>query len=92
MIGAQPDRLLRHQGCREPQYPVIEAMRRGIPEDAFVVWDINQLSFYARTHWPVSHAKTEYILRWQATRLQCKGYSFREYDHLGLQAEQKADP
>ena len=23
-----------------------------------MVWDINQLSFYARTHWPVNHAKT----------------------------------
>ena len=45
-------------GLREPQYPVIEAMRKGIPEDAFVIWDINQLSFYARTHWPVNHAKT----------------------------------
>ena len=45
-------------GLREPQYPVIEAMRRGIPEDAFAVWDINQLSFYARTHWPVNRAKT----------------------------------
>ncbi len=43
---------------KEPQYPVLEAMRRGVPEDAFVVWDVAQLGFYARTHWPVNHPKT----------------------------------
>ena len=44
---------------REPQYAVLEAMRRGIPEDAFVAWDVTQLGWYARTHhWQVNHPKT----------------------------------
>ena len=43
---------------REPQYAVLEAMQRGIPEDAFVVWDVTQLGWYARTHWRVDQPKT----------------------------------
>ena len=43
---------------KEPQFAVLEAVQRSVPEDAFVVWDINQLSFYARTHWQVHHPKT----------------------------------
>ena len=43
---------------REPQYPVLEAMQRGIPDDAFIVWDVTQFGYYARTHWRVNHAKT----------------------------------
>ena len=43
---------------KEPQFAVLEAVQGSIPEDAFVVWDINQLSFYARTHWQVTHPKT----------------------------------
>ncbi len=43
---------------REPQYPVLEAMRSGTPEDAFVVWDVTQFGYYARTHWQVNHPKT----------------------------------
>ena len=43
---------------KEPQYPVLEAIRRGVPEDAFVVWDVTQFGYYARTHWPVNHPKT----------------------------------
>ncbi len=43
---------------REPQYPVIEAMRKGIPQDAFTVWDVTQFSYYARTHWQIDHPKT----------------------------------
>ncbi len=43
---------------KEPQYAVMEAMRRGIPENAFIVWDVTQFSYYARTHWQVSHPKT----------------------------------
>ena len=43
---------------KEPQYAVMEAMHRGIPEDAFIVWDITQFGYYARTHWQVSHPKT----------------------------------
>ncbi len=33
-------------------------MRNGIPEDAFIVWDVTQFSYYARTHWQVNHPKT----------------------------------
>ena len=43
---------------KEPQYPVLELMRKGIPEDAFIAWDITQFGFYARTHWQVNHPKT----------------------------------
>ena len=43
---------------KEPQYPVLEAMQKGIPEDAFMVWDVSQFGFYARTHWQVTHPKT----------------------------------
>ena len=43
---------------REPQYPVLEAMRKGIPEDGFIVWDITQFGYYARTHYQVNHPKT----------------------------------
>ncbi|MDE2859898.1 MAG: thiamine pyrophosphate-binding protein [Chloroflexota bacterium] len=43
---------------REPQYAVMEAMRRGIPEDAYIVWDVTQFGFYARTHWQVNHPNT----------------------------------
>ena len=43
---------------KEPQYPVLEAIRSGIPDDAFTVWDVTQFGYYARTHWPVNHPKT----------------------------------
>ena len=43
---------------QEPQYDVMEAMQQGIPEDAFVVWDITQFGYYARTHWQVHRPKT----------------------------------
>ena len=43
---------------KEPQYAVLEAMQRGIPEDAFVAWDVTQLGWYARTHYQVNHPKT----------------------------------
>ena len=43
---------------KEPQYAVMEAMRRGIPDDAFIVWDVTQFGYYARTHWQVTHPKT----------------------------------
>ena len=43
---------------KEPQYPVLEAIRRGAPDDAFVVWDVTQFGYYARTHWQVNHPKT----------------------------------
>ena len=43
---------------KEPLYEFLETLRSAIPEDAFVVWDISQLSFYARTHWQANHPKT----------------------------------
>ncbi len=45
-------------GLREPQYPVMEAMQRGLPEDAIIVWDVTQFGYYARTHYQVNHPKT----------------------------------
>ena len=53
-------RLIAYYDIRlkEPQYPVLEAMQRGTPEDAFIVWDVTQLGYYARTHWRVNHPKT----------------------------------
>ena len=43
---------------KEPQYPALEAIRSGIPQDAFTVWDVTQFGYYARTHWQVNHPKT----------------------------------
>ena len=43
---------------KEPQYAVLEAMQRGIPDDAFVVWDVTQFGYYARTHYQINHPKT----------------------------------
>ena len=43
---------------KEPQYAVLEAMQQGIPEDAFIVWDVTQFGYYARTHYQVKHPKT----------------------------------
>ena len=45
-------------GLKEPQYAVLEAMQKGVPEDAFIVWDVTQFGYYARTHWQVTHPKT----------------------------------
>lgn len=43
---------------KEPQYAVMDAIRSGVPQDAFAVWDVSQFGFYARTHWRVSRPKT----------------------------------
>ena len=43
---------------KEPQYAIVDAIRNGVPQDAFAVWDVSLLGFYARTHWRVSHPKT----------------------------------
>ena len=43
---------------KEPQYPVLEAIQNGIPEYAFIVWDVTQFGYYARTHYKVKHPKT----------------------------------
>ena len=45
-------------GLKEPQFPVLEALRSGTPDDAFTVWDVTQFGYYARTHWRVDHPKT----------------------------------
>ena len=43
---------------KEPQYAVLEAIQASIPEDAFMVWDVTQFGYYARTHYKVNHPKT----------------------------------
>ena len=43
---------------KEPQYPVLEAIQHGIPQDAFTVWDVTQFGYYARTHWHVTQPRT----------------------------------
>ena len=43
---------------KEPQYAVLEAIQNGIPEDSFIVWDVTQFGYYARTHYKVTHPKT----------------------------------
>ena len=43
---------------KEPQYAVLEAMQTGIPENAYIVWDVTQFGYYARTHYRVNHPKT----------------------------------
>ena len=43
---------------KEPQYAVLEAIQSGMPADAFAVWDVTQLGFYARTHYKVNRPKT----------------------------------
>ena len=53
-------RLIAYYDIRskEPQYPILEAIRKGTPEDAYTVWDVTQFGFYARTHWQVNHPNT----------------------------------
>ena len=49
-------------GFKEPQYPLLEAVQKGIPEDAFITWDVTQLGFDARTHYQVKHPKTYLVV------------------------------
>ena len=53
-------RLIAYHDIRlkEPQYPILDAMRNSIPEDTFVVWDSTKFCYYARTHYQVNHPKT----------------------------------
>ncbi len=53
-------RLIAYADIRrqEPQYPILEAIQRGIPEDAHIVWDVTQFGYYARTHYQVNCPKT----------------------------------
>ena len=70
----------------EPLFPIMEAMRRAIPQDAFTVWGITQLGFYARTHWQVNHPRT-YIDSGYSFNL---GYSFPTA--LGVKVAQPERP
>ena len=70
----------------EPQFPILEAMRRAIPQHAFTVWGITQLGFYARTHWQVNHPRT-YIDSGYSFNL---GYSFPTA--LGVKVAQPERP
>ena len=67
-------RLISYYDIREkePQYPILEAIQRGAPEDAFIVWGVTQFGYYSRTHYQVNHPKT-YIDSGYSFNL---GYSF----------------
>ena len=67
-------RLIAYYDIRtkEPQYPILEAIRNGVPEDAYIVWGVTQFGLYARTHYPVQRPKT-YIDSGYTLNL---GYSF----------------
>ncbi len=43
---------------KEPPYAILETIQQAIPEDAFIVWDVTQFGWYARTHYQVNHPKT----------------------------------
>ena len=57
---------------KEPQYPILEALQNGIPEEACIVWGVTQFGYYARTHYQVHHPKT-YVDSGYSFNL---GYSF----------------
>lgn len=42
----------------EPQFPILQALQHGVPDDAFTVWDVTQLGYYSRTHYQVNHPRT----------------------------------
>ena len=71
---------------KEPQYPILEALQRGIPEEACVVWGVTQFGYYARTHFQVNHPKT-YVDSGYAFNL---GFSFPTA--LGAQMARPDDP
>ena len=56
----RPGRLITYYDIRdqEPQYPMLETIRKAVPEDAFTIWDVTQFGYYARTHFQVNHPKT----------------------------------
>ena len=59
---------------REPQYAALEAMQQGtIPEDAFIVWDVTQFGYYARTHYQGEASKDVHRLR---LLVQCGLFGF----------------
>ena len=67
-------RLIAHYHIKfsEPQYPILEALQKGVPDEACVVWGVTQFGYYARTHYRVNHPKT-YVDSGYAFNL---GYSF----------------
>ena len=67
-------RLIAYYDIRlkEPHYPILEALQNSIPEDSFIVWDVTQFGYYARTHYQVKHPKT-YIDSGYSSNL---GFSF----------------
>ena len=42
----------------EPAYEILETMQNAIPDDAFIIWDVTQFSYYARTHYQINIPKT----------------------------------
>ena len=61
-------------------------MQTGIPENAFVAWDVTQFGYYARTHYKVNHPKT-YIDSGYSFNL---GYAFPTA--LGVKVAQPGRP
>ena len=53
-------RIIAHYDIKssEPQHPILEALQKGIPDEACVVWGVTQFGYYARTHYRVNHPKT----------------------------------
>ena len=43
---------------KEPPYAILETIQQAIPEQSFVVWDVTQFGWYARTHYQVNRSKT----------------------------------
>lgn len=53
-------RLIAYYDIRlkEPQYPILETIKKNIPEETVTVWDVTMFGYYSRTHFPVNHPKT----------------------------------
>ncbi len=53
-------RLIAYHDIRlkEPQFPVMDAIKSSIPENTFIVWDSTKFGYYARTHYQVNHPRT----------------------------------
>ena len=42
----------------EPAYEILETMQNAIPDDAFIIWDVTQFAYYARTDYQINQSKT----------------------------------
>ena len=53
-------RLIRYHNIQliEPQYLIMETIKKGAPDDTLIAWDVTQLGFYARTHYQVDRPKS----------------------------------